>query len=144
MAVALVSGRAILWMWMLNMAARAAEAWRPVAAVLVLPVLLVAVETLISRLSPHGAAGSLAYSQMEFLTLLQVASLAGIDGINFIVALGASWLGLMLAGAFGSLGRAGMRYAAAVTILVVGAALACKVVPMVIAIRKPKGTSRIG
>jgi apolipoprotein N-acyltransferase len=124
MAIALVAGRAILWMWMLNMAACAAERWRPVAAVFVFPVLLVAVETLIARLSPHGAAGSLAYSQMEFLTLLQVASLAGIAGINFIVAFGASWLGLMLAWAFGRRGRPGMRHAAAVTILVVGAALA--------------------
>jgi apolipoprotein N-acyltransferase len=124
LAIALVSGRAILWMWMLTIAARAAEAWRPVAAVLVLPVLLVAVETLISRLSPHGAAGSLAYSQMDFLVLIQLASLAGTDGINFIVALGASWLGLMLARAFGWRGRAGMRSATAIAILAVAAALA--------------------
>ncbi|HZG45002.1 MAG TPA: nitrilase-related carbon-nitrogen hydrolase [Allosphingosinicella sp.] len=123
LAIALVSGRAILWMWMLNIAARAAEASRPVAAVLVLPVLLVAAETLISRLSPHGAAGSLAYSQMDFLTLLQLASLAGIDGINFIVALGASWLGLMLACAFGWRGRAGMWSATAIAILAVASAL---------------------
>jgi hypothetical protein len=74
MAIALISGRAILWMWMLRIAARAAEEWRPAAAVFVLPVLLVGAETLISRLSPHGAAGSLAYSQMDFLTLLQLAS----------------------------------------------------------------------
>jgi apolipoprotein N-acyltransferase len=124
MAIALVSGRAILWMWMLRMAARAAEEWRTAAAVFVLPVLLVGAETLISRLSPHGAAGSLAYSQMDFPTLLQLASLAGTDGINFIVALGASCLGLMLACTFGWRGRAGMRSATAIAILAVAAALA--------------------
>jgi apolipoprotein N-acyltransferase len=60
---------------------------------------------------------------LEFLTLLQVASLAGTDGIIFIVALGSSWLGLMLSGAFRQRDCAGMRLAAAGTILVVAATL---------------------
>jgi len=41
----------------------------------------------VSALSPHGTAGSLAYSQMTFLPAIQVASLAGTAGIVFTLAL---------------------------------------------------------
>jgi apolipoprotein N-acyltransferase len=37
--------------------------------------------------SPHGTGGSLAYSQMTFLPVIQIASLAGTAGIVFTVAL---------------------------------------------------------
>ena len=51
------------------------------------PVLWAALDTLIAAVSPHGSAGSLAYSQMEALPVIQIASLAGTPGIVFVVTL---------------------------------------------------------
>ena len=44
-------------------------------------------EFLLSRLSPHGTSLSLAYSQTDFLPLLQLASIMGLSGITFLVCL---------------------------------------------------------
>jgi len=54
------------------------------------PVLWAAVDTLVAGVSPHGSAGSLAYSQMDALPVIQVAALAGAPGIVFVVTLFAS------------------------------------------------------
>jgi apolipoprotein N-acyltransferase len=51
------------------------------------PVLWAAVDTLVGALSPHGTAGSLAYSQMDALPVIQVASVAGTAGVVFAVSL---------------------------------------------------------
>ena len=53
-------------------------------------------EYLLSIGSPHGTAGSLAYTQADFLPLIQIASLTGIWGITFVLtlvpaALAAAW-----------------------------------------------------
>ena len=69
-------------------------AWRmvarrggPVATVVSYPVLLVAMEYLVSRTSPHGTFGSLGYSQADVLPVIQLASVAGVFGVSFLVAL---------------------------------------------------------
>lgn len=62
-------------------------------AMLVLPVTQAAVETLTLILSPHGAAGSLAYSQMMHPELVQVAALGGVPAVVFQVLLPGSLAG---------------------------------------------------
>jgi apolipoprotein N-acyltransferase len=56
-------------------------------ATLSFPALYVAQEYLVSLVSPHGTFGSLAYSQMDALSVIQLASLAGIWGVTFVVML---------------------------------------------------------
>lgn len=71
---------------------RGAYGW----AVVAFPALRVAFEYVIALAGPHGTAGSLAYTQVEFLPLLQLASVTGPWGITFLVllvpaALAAAW-----------------------------------------------------
>ena len=59
----------------------------PWAAAFAFPAALTSYEFLLSLFSPHGTALSLAYSQTDFLPLLQVASLTGIWGVTFVLTL---------------------------------------------------------
>ena len=63
---------------------RAGRAWR---AVLLAPLIWVTFEYLQTITSPHATFGSLAYTQMDCLPVVQVASLTGIYGIGFLVLL---------------------------------------------------------
>lgn len=56
-------------------------------ALLVYPAFMTAYEYLLIHLSSDGSATSLAYSQADVLLLIQVASLAGVLGITFVVSL---------------------------------------------------------
>jgi apolipoprotein N-acyltransferase len=56
-------------------------------AVLVFPSAWVVVEYLSSMFSPHGTFGSLAYTQMAVLPLLQITSVTGLWGICFLIFL---------------------------------------------------------
>ncbi|MFC4526018.1 hypothetical protein ISN76_02060 [Dyella halodurans] len=60
---------------------------RHLAATLALPTAWVAAEYINSLTSPHGTFGSLAYTQMNALPVIQVAAIAGIWGITFLVLL---------------------------------------------------------
>ncbi len=60
-------------------------AWR--TALLAFPAFWVSYEYLSNALSVHGTAGSLSYSQLDFLPFLQVASLTGPWGLSFLVLL---------------------------------------------------------
>ena len=55
------------------------------------------IETLIAATSPHGSAGSLAYSQMDFLPAIQVAALGGAPAIVFVMCAFASAVALLIA-----------------------------------------------
>jgi apolipoprotein N-acyltransferase len=71
---------------------RGAYGWAAVA----FPAVRVAFEYLLAIGGPHGTAGSLAYTQVDFLPLLQLASITGPWGITFLVllvpaALAAAW-----------------------------------------------------
>lgn len=56
-------------------------------AFLAFPVGWTAYEFILASVSSHGSAGSIAYTQSDFLPLIQIASLAGIQGITFVVTL---------------------------------------------------------
>jgi apolipoprotein N-acyltransferase len=60
---------------------------RALLGALALPAGWTAFEFLLSRVSRHGTYGSLAYTQTDFLPLVQVASLVGISGITFVLML---------------------------------------------------------
>ena len=60
------------------------------AGVLLFPLLWVSFEFLLAGWSPHGTAGSLAYSQVDFTLLIQLAAWTGLSGITFVVQLGAA------------------------------------------------------
>lgn len=68
----------------LDRLATARLAWP--GATLVFPLALVAAEFLQSRLSPAATWGAIAYTQYGFLPLMQVAAVAGIWGITFLIA----------------------------------------------------------
>ena len=72
--------------------------WR---AALALPAVWVTYEYLTTVFSPHGTFGSIAYSQMDFLPLLQVASVTGLWGITFCVFFFASAVAALLVGQAG-------------------------------------------
>lgn len=59
----------------------------PWSALLALPAASVAVEYLRNFVTPHGTAGSLAYSQLNFLPFLQLASITGPWGMTFVLLL---------------------------------------------------------
>jgi apolipoprotein N-acyltransferase len=65
-------------------------------AMFALPVFVAAIETVALMVSIHGAAGSLAYSQMDLPAVIQLASLGGVPMIDFVVLLPGSFLGLWL------------------------------------------------
>ncbi|MEQ1811584.1 MAG: nitrilase-related carbon-nitrogen hydrolase [Terricaulis sp.] len=67
------------------------------AAVFVFPALMTGIDTLTAAFSPHSTAGALAYSQMDFIPAIQVASLGGVPAITFIVTLFASAIALLIA-----------------------------------------------
>jgi apolipoprotein N-acyltransferase len=75
---------------------RVAPALPPWAGVLVFPALWTAWEYLFALVSPNGTLLSIAYSQAPFLALIQVASVAGIAAITFLVSLFPSGLALAL------------------------------------------------
>ena len=66
-------------------------------AAFVLPASQAGFEAATLTLSPHGAAGSLAYSQMAHPVLVQAASLGGVPAVVFLVLLPGSLVGLWLA-----------------------------------------------
>lgn len=63
---------------------RRGQLWQ---ASLAFPAAWAAYEYLSSLVSPHGTFGSLAYSQMDVLPLIQIASVTGIWGISFCMLL---------------------------------------------------------
>ena len=92
------------------------------SALLAFPAMWVSTEYLFDLISPHGTAGNLSYSQLNFLPVLQLASVTGPWGISFLVLLfpAAIAIGLHLRP---SAPKQGLRIAGAglgMTILVLG------------------------
>lgn len=65
-------------------------------AVFAYPVAWAALDTLVTFFSPHSSFGSLAYSQGDFLPVLQVTSIAGLPGVVFLLGIPASVIAVML------------------------------------------------
>ncbi len=63
------------------------------------PVSWVAYEYLSEVGSPNSTFGNLGYTQMDFIPIIQIASITGIWGISFIVFLFAGTIGALLSGA---------------------------------------------
>jgi apolipoprotein N-acyltransferase len=60
---------------------------RPLLATLALPAAWTSFEHALARLSPHGTFGSLAYTQLDFLPIVQLAAVCGTAGIAFLLLL---------------------------------------------------------
>ncbi len=84
-------------------------------AALAFPVYWVAYEYLTAIASPHSTWGNLAYTQMNCLPVIQIASIIGLWGISFIVFLFAGTIAALLSG----IGNPRQRGALAVTIGIV-------------------------
>ncbi|MFC5526078.1 nitrilase-related carbon-nitrogen hydrolase [Rhodanobacter ginsengisoli] len=93
---------------------------RAIAAVLAVPTLWVAIEYLNTQLSPHGTFGSIAYTQMDALPILQVAAVTGLWGISLLLLLLPAALAMQMAPAASKRDRAAV---AAIAVLLLGAAL---------------------
>ncbi len=91
---------------------------RPVEALLAVPVAWTACSYLWELASPHGTFFDLAYSQMNFLPLIQIASATGLLGIGFCVLLASSAASLLLVPGSGA-AKAGAAGAAAVVVAAV-------------------------
>jgi apolipoprotein N-acyltransferase len=63
-----------------------------------LPVYWVTWEHLTAIASPHSTWGNLAYTQMDFLPLIQIASVTGVWGISFVLFLFAGTVAVLLSG----------------------------------------------
>lgn len=114
LAVLLV--KALLWLLVVLATRRIVLRYRAGWTVLAYPVLWVAIDTLMAALLPDGNWGSLAYSQADNVAMLQVAALAGVPGLLFLLCLAPAALALLLAG-----GRAHAPAALASLLLVAAA-----------------------
>ena len=89
------------------------------AATLAPPAVWVAVEYVNSLVSPHGTFGSIGYTQMDALPVIQVAAVAGIWGIGFLVLLLPAAIAVQIAPQAPKHGR--MPAAATAVLLIVAA-----------------------
>ena len=87
------------------------------AAAVSLPAALVSVGFVQQLTSPHSTFGNLAYSQMDFLPLIQIASLTGIWGITFFLLLLPSVFAVFLCRKSAARGVATAALAAVVMVL---------------------------
>jgi apolipoprotein N-acyltransferase len=86
-------------------------------AALIAPAFWVAVEYLVAITSVHGTFGDISYSQMNFLPILQIASVTGIWGISFCI--------FLFAATMAALFSVGSERAKAPLAMVVSVFLAC-------------------
>lgn len=119
----IVGLRIMMWGASARLAARANRRFPAVWAMLAVPFFVAAVETATLVVSIHGAAGSLAYSQMDLPAVTQLASVGGVPLIVFIVLVPGSLVGVWIsrrrrpmemvwaAGAVGAVVVAGGLYA---------------------------------
>jgi len=92
--------------------ARRGALWR---ATLALPAVWVAHEYLLGFFWPHGTWGSLAYTQVDFLPFLQLASVTGVWGMSFVLLCVPAAVAAVIAGA--GAGRTKQRFSGAVAVM---------------------------
>ncbi|HET6230446.1 MAG TPA: nitrilase-related carbon-nitrogen hydrolase [Longimicrobiaceae bacterium] len=108
--------RAASWMFAVRLTISATRYLPLQGTVFVLPGTIAAFELVALRASPHGAAGSLAYSQMSVPGVIQIAALGGVCAVVFLVLLPGSLVGLCLSRRYP---RAGNRTAGALVGVIV-------------------------
>ena len=113
--------QALVWTLVVLQARRLVLRYRAPWTVIAYPVLWVAVDTLAAAFKDSGNEGSLAYTQVPCLPILQVASLFGVGGLLFVVTLVPSTLALAIAFKR-TMRRAWLAYAG--TLLIIAAAIA--------------------
>jgi len=77
----------LMWVLIYGAARRIVKTWEAPWTVLALPVVGVAVDTLLAHFTPDGNFGSLAYTQTAVLPVAQFAALFGAGGILFLLML---------------------------------------------------------
>jgi len=92
-----------------------------IGAALAVPAIWVAIEYLNSLLSPHGTFGSIGYTQMDALPILQIAAVTGLWGIGFLVLLLPATIAVL---AFPAASGRSRCIAATLTVLLLGSSLA--------------------
>lgn len=113
---------AVGWSSAIRLTVTFVERGQVLPAVLAVPVTWAAIDTFLIHLSPHGSAGSIAYSQMEALPVIQVASLGGVPAITFVVLLAGSLLGVLLARP-SNMERRGLQATSVLTVAAISACL---------------------
>ena len=86
----------IAWTLIYGVSGRIVKRFGAAWTVLALPVVCVAVDTLLAHFTPDGNWGSLGYTQAEMLPVAQMAALFGVGGILFLLMLGNSALAFAL------------------------------------------------
>ena len=112
----------VAWSSAIRLTVSFAERRQFFPAVLAVPVTWAAIDTLLIHFSPHGSAGSIAYSQMDALPVIQVASLGGVPAVTFVVLLAGSLLGVLFTRT-SEVQRRGLQATCVLTVVVVGACL---------------------
>ena len=86
----------LMWMAVYGVARRIVKTYESAWTVLALPIVAVAMDTLLAHLTPDGNWGSLAYTQADVLPVAQLASVFGVGGVLFLLMLGNSTIALGL------------------------------------------------
>jgi apolipoprotein N-acyltransferase len=92
MTVVLTILQILLWGFFVARTRAVVTLTRSWAGVFAFPALAAGLDTLVAAISPHGTWGSLAYTQVNVLPMIQIASVLGAAAVVFTVALGASTL----------------------------------------------------
>jgi len=115
-AIAVVAVQAWLWVFVVLASRRLVDRHKAWWVAFVYPVLWVAVDTLMAAFLPDGNWASLAYSQSDVLPVLQIASLFGVGGVLFLIALIPSTLAVAISQG-GKLRNGWIAYATAILLL---------------------------
>ncbi len=89
------------------------------SAALAFPSAWIAFEFLNASTSPHGTFGSLAYTQMDCLPVLQLASLAGVWAVAFVPFFASAAVAIAISGCAALRSRAAIGFSAALAITAV-------------------------
>jgi apolipoprotein N-acyltransferase len=94
--VVLLLLQVLVWGFFVMRTRVAVVASRSWLVVFAYPVLLAAMDTLVSFFSPHGTWGTFVYTQMDALPVIQIASVLGAPAVVFLVALFSSTVAVAL------------------------------------------------
>lgn len=120
LAVAMMTGIALLWVLAAGMTRRAVLKWRSAWALFTYPAAWAAIHTVMAVATPDGDWGLIGYSQGDLPVVIQVASLGGVAAVAFLVSIPAAAVATAIClGTSGSSPRRGWTaYAAAAAICV--------------------------